>query len=114
MAEKQGGSEDMLLRLLDDPEVVAAGEDGSEGADSAIPTAKDGLSLALPPELLGKLPMLMSAIAPMMGGKGEGAVKDSKTALLLALKPYMSPQRCDAIDKLITFARLSDILRQLR
>ena len=29
MAEKQGGSEDMLLRLLDDPEVVAAGEDGS-------------------------------------------------------------------------------------
>ena len=114
MAEKQGGSEDMLLRLLDDPEVVAAGEDGSEGADAAIPTAKDGLSLALPPELLGKLPMLMSAIAPLMGGKGEGAVKDSKTALLLALKPYMSPQRCDAIDKLITFAHLSDILRQLR
>ncbi len=114
MAEKHSGSEDMLLRLLSDPEVVAAGEDGSEGEDATIPTAKEGLPLALPPELIGKLPMLMSAIGPMMGGKGAGAVKDSKTALLLALKPYMSPQRCDAIDKLIMFNRLSDILRQLR
>ena len=78
------------------------------------PFPRPKMDCRLPSELLGKLPMLMSAIAPMMGGKGEGAVKDSKTALLLALKPYMSPQRCDAIDKLITFARLSDILRQLR
>lgn len=114
MAEIQSGSEDMLLRLLSDPEVLAAAEDEGGKEDAAIPVAKEGLPLALPPELLGKLPMLMSAISPMMGGKGEGAVKDSKTALLLALKPYMSPQRCDAIDRLITFARLSDVLRQLR
>ena len=114
MDDQQNG-EDVLLRLLDDPEVLAAADDSELTQENAVPTgAGTGILSALPPELLGKLPMLMSAIAPMMGGKGEGAVKDSKTALLLALKPYMSPQRCDAIDKLITFARLSDILRQLR
>ena len=40
--------------------------------------------------------------------------KDEKTALLLALKPYMSPERCDAIDKLIMFGRISEVNKQLR
>ena len=40
--------------------------------------------------------------------------KDEKTALLLALKPYMSPERCDAIDKLIMFGRISEVMKQLR
>ncbi|MBQ7379059.1 MAG: hypothetical protein IJW70_05195 [Clostridia bacterium] len=111
MDEQQSSKEDMLLRILEDPEVVAAGQNEDETA--AISTSSQGAPLALPPELLGKLPMLLSAIGPMMGDKG-GKGKDSKSALLLALKPYMSPQRCDAIDKLITFNRLSEILRQLR
>lgn len=112
MAEQQNTG-DMLLRLLDDPEVQAAGQE--QNADSDVPTGAEGMLGALPPDMLSKLPVLMSALGPMMGGKpGGGGVKDDKTALLLALKPYMSPQRCDAIDKLIMFNRLGEIMRQLR
>ena len=56
----------------------------------------------------------MSAIGPMVKGKGAGDCKDDKTALLLALKPYMSPKRCEAIDKLIMFGRIGEIMRQLK
>ena len=101
---------DTLQRLLDDPEVQAAAQEQSGQAD-ALPAGGSVLG-ALPPDLMGKLPMLMSTLGPMLG-KAEGK-KDEKTALLLALKPYMSPGRCDAIDKLIMFGRISEVFKQLR
>ena len=110
MAEGQ----DILSRLLDDPEVQAAAGEQSFEPPSAPVGADAGLLGALPPEMLAKLPALMSAIGPMLKGGGAGGCKDDKTALLLALKPYMSPGRCDAIDKLIMFGRISEIMRQLR
>lgn len=110
MAEPQ----DVLSRLLEDPEVRAAGQEAPSDARGTPIGADAGLLGALPPEMLTKLPALMSAIGPMLNGKGATDCKDDKTALLLALKPYMSPQRCDAIDKLITFSRLGEIMRQLR
>lgn len=102
---------DTLQRLLDDPEVLAAAEQAETGSQ-AIPTGQDSLLGALPPDLMGKLPALMGALGPMLGA--GGGKKDEKTALLLALKPYMSPQRCDAIDKLIMLGRLGEVFRQLR
>ena len=101
---------DTLARLLDDPEVKAAAEE----TDAEGETVPAGASLlgALPPDLMGKLPALMGALGPMLG-KGD-AKKDEKTALLLALKPYMSPQRCDAIDKLIMLGRVGEVFKQLR
>ena len=104
---------DFLAQLLDDPEVLAAGE-ASDAPPSTPAGADAGLLGALPPELLTKLPALMSAIGPMVKGKGAGDCKDDKTALLLALKPYMSPKRCEAIDKLIMFGRIGEIMRQLK
>jgi hypothetical protein len=107
---EQAKSEDLLQRLLQDPEVQQAREDDFEKLPSTAPAS---VMQMLPPDLMGKLPVLMSALAPVMGGKADAGGKDDKTALLLALKPYMSPQRCDAIDKLITLARLSVIMKQL-
>ena len=101
---------DTLQRLLDDPEVQAAAQELSGQGDS-LPVGTSVLG-ALPPDLMGKLPALMSALGPMLG-KADGK-KDEKTALLLALKPYMSPERCDAIDKLIMFGRISEVMKQLR
>lgn len=101
---------DTLQRLLDDPEVQAAAQEtGGQGDSLPVGTSVLG---ALPPDLMGKLPALMSALGPMLG-KADGK-KDEKTALLLALKPYMSPERCDAIDKLIMFGRISEVMKQLR
>ena len=104
---------DALQRLLEDPEVQAAGAD-ADGARESLPVAATpgaGMLGALPPDLLAKLPALMGAIGPLLGDKG--GKKDEKTALLLALKPYMSPERCDAIDKLIMLGRLGEVMRQL-
>lgn len=110
MAEGQ----DMLSRLLDDPEVQAAAGEQSPDPPSAPASADAGILGAIPPELLAKLPALMSAVGPMVKGGGLGECKDDKTALLFALKPYMSPRRCDAIDKLIMFGRIGEIMRQLK
>ena len=104
---------DALQRLLDDPEVRAAANDAKEAQESlpAQSTAPASLLGALPPDLMTKLPALMNAVGPLLGDKG--GKKDEKTALLLALKPYMNPERCDAIDKLIMLGRLGEVMRQL-
>lgn len=101
---------DTLDRLLSDPEILAAAEEPQVPGD-ALPVGGSAFG-ALPPELLGKLPMLMGTLGPMLG-KADGK-KDEKTALLLALKPYMSPERCDAIDKLIMLGRIGEVMKQLR
>ncbi len=101
---------DTIQRILDDPEIQAAAEEQDAQSD-ALPASASPLG-ALPPDLLSKLPALMGALGPMLGA--GGGKKDEKTALLLALKPYMSPQRCDAIDKLIMLGRLGEVFRQFR
>ncbi len=99
-------------------------------------------SLLSNPEMLTKLPALLSSIKPimeMLGGLGGGgaasasataqalptpqaapsAVKpsdkgsDSRTALLCAMKPYLSADRQNAIDYIIKLGRLGDILKTL-
>ena len=64
----------------------AAAQDAPTDAQSAPVGADAGLLGALPPEMLTTLPALMSAIGPLLGGKGVADCKDDKTALLLALK----------------------------
>lgn len=104
--------QDKLQQLLEDPEVLAAA-DGTEAPQDMLPASAPAASMpgAIPPDLMAKLPALMGAIGPLLGA--DGGKKDEKTALLLALKPYMSPVRCDAIDKLIMLGRLGEVMRQL-
>lgn len=76
-------------------------------------------------ELMSRLPDVLSMLSPdkPTGGKpsggGGGGGKpppgcDRRIALLSALKPYMSPRRCEAIDYLIRINRMGDILRRVR
>ena len=37
-----------------------------------------------------------------------------REALLLALKPYLSPERCEAVDYLVRLARVGDAIRALK
>ena len=108
MAEQN--DQDVLSRLLSDPEVQAAAIDPAPTA--ALPDLQ-GLGMTLPPDLLGKLPAMLSMLSPAMSGEKDGK-RDDRTALLIALKPYMSQRRCQAIDALITFGRISTLLGNLR
>lgn len=103
--------DDVLARILNDPDVIAAAEDKSPPSPMPLPAAEgmQGLGALLSPELLTKLPAVLGALSPARGGK-EGGKPDQRAELLRALKPYMSPKRCDAIDKLITFGRIGDVL----
>ena len=95
----------------------------------------EGLSRVLSnPEMMAKLPDVMRMLAPMMQQtsppSGE-SVPTSASAivstshnghrdrhacrndLLLALKPFLSPERCRAIDMLLGLSRLGDVLQKM-
>ncbi len=94
---------------------------------SAVPppgnTAPGGLGgLLSNPDVMSKLPQVMATIAPMLGGEGNSGAKshssprheDKRTALLCALKPYLSPRRCQAIDYIIKLEKIGSLLHTIK
>ncbi len=96
---------------------------------TAPPVSADGLSSLLSnPEMMEKLPQVIEAIKPIMGtvtappvaeNKQEGIVptndrERSRDQLLLSLKPFLSKNRCDAIDTMLRIATLSHVFQQLK
>lgn len=91
----------------------------------------EGISRVLSnPEMMAKLPDVMKMIAPMMqqtqpvrvessspsAAASQSEVKDRRGCrndLLIALKPFLSPERCRAIDMLLGLSRLGDALQKM-
>ena len=90
----------------------------------------DGISRVLSnPEMMAKLPDVMKMLAPMMQGVQSSPRGSSPTSasfqseekdrrgcrndLLIALKPFLSPERCRAIDMLLGLSRLGDVLQKM-
>ena len=90
----------------------------------------DGISRVLSnPEMMAKLPDVMKMLAPMMQGVQSSQGESSPTSaslqsgakdrhgcrndLLIALKPFLSPERCHAIDMLLGLSRLGDVLQKM-
>ena len=71
-------------------------------------------------ETVSRAAPLVSAIAPLLGGgtpqnsAKRGDKCGRREALLLALKPYLSAERCDAVDYLLRLARVGDAIRSLQ
>ena len=82
----------------------------------------DGLASVLSnPELMAKLPQMMSMLAPMLStaqaspqSPAPKSAEDCRNDLLLALRPFLSPERCQAIDAMLRIAKLGTILRQIK
>ena len=76
-------------------------------------------ALASNPEIISKLPDIISAFGGMGGGSKGGATgggkkdQDRRTALLLALRPYLSPRRREIVDYLIKMNKLGDVFKNL-
>ena len=85
----------------------------------ALPASAEGVSSLLSnPDLMAKIPQLLSAMKPMLSAgrsqeKKELSPEEKRTALLLAIKPYLSPERRQAVDTVLMIARLGSILKQL-
>lgn len=74
------------------------------------------------PTMLAALPTLAENLAPLLGtmthgtGSGQGATRphtvDRHTALLCAVKPYLSPRRREAAETVIRLCRIWDALER--
>ena len=87
----------------------------------------EGISRVLSnPEMMAKLPDVMKMLAPMVSQpqsqpsqeiqtekKTEHDRKSCRNDLLVALKPFLSPERCHAIDMLLGLSRLGDALQKM-
>ena len=118
-----------------EPTVEASASNSSSAGQNPI---GDLVSTALSnPELLAKLPMMISAAKPIIEAfsqkgkendtpsapaisqdicKSESISKsgyDKRAALLCAMKPYLSVDRQNAIDYIVKLSRLGDILKTL-
>ena len=80
------------------------------------------------PELMSKLPAVIETLRPMLAaphptdgehknaeGKpsGHGAAA-KRTALLCALKPYLSPRRREAIDYIDRMSKMGDLIKNIK
>ena len=112
--------------------------------DTANPLGSIISSLLSNPDLIAKLPLIISSVKPIieMLGKGYSAspsavtasaveastsaqqerkndspahkgASDSRTALLCAMKPYLSEDRRNAVDYIVKLSRLGEMLKTL-
>lgn len=113
--------------------------EGQDAPGTALPSGgfAEGIGTVLSdPELMAKLPQIMAMLRPMMAQgtataaqvpaphTGDGTVassiaapvaaqQDHRSALLLALKPFLSEDRQRAVDAMLRLSKLGDVLRQL-
>lgn len=63
---------------------------------------------------LDKAAPLVRALSDRGEGKAEGDGRGAaRRALLCALKPYLSPARCEAVDYLLRLWQVGDVIRRL-
>ena len=132
----------LLGKLLSNPDLMknlssvlgTSGTADPAASVSASPSAEnvgEGISRVLSnPEMMAKLPDVMKMLAPMMQqgsssgasvpavaaashGGGERDRRGCRNDLLVALKPFLSPERCRAIDMLLGLSRLGDALQKM-
>lgn len=127
-------SQGLLERLLDEAEAQASSPPPSQepppqatatGASPSpppsSPTSPLGTLLS-DPAILTALPTLMENLTPLLGGLGRGVGSapqasrphsvDRHTALLCALKPYLSPHRRETAEIVIRLCRVWDALER--
>ena len=115
-----------LLRSVGELLGNSAPAETEEKTDSPAPPDLLG-SLLSNPTVLEKLPQLISTLAPLMqastAAKAEDAVPTAakphtpaqdRDQLLLALKPFLSSERCAAVDSILRIAHLGSLLGQLK
>jgi hypothetical protein len=117
--ESSDGFSSILNGILSNPEMMAmissmAGKLKSENSP-AESEAVEASEAAPPASASERLPEAISALAPLLSGEGiKHSKRDNDRACLLrALKPYLSAGRSEAIDYIIKFSSIADLLKNL-
>ena len=106
-------------------------EEATPTTATASPLGSDGLSSLLSnPAMLEKLPQIIAMLKPMLDAQASvptsvptqsTAVAASQTHhftdrdnLLLALKPFLSSERRDAVDSILRIAKLGELFKNMQ
>lgn len=81
--------------------------DNSDISKDASPTFQNLIN----PEMMSKLPEILSVLSSQKSPLSSE--NNQQTALLLAIRPYLSEHRRELIDSFIRFDRLGSILKKL-
>ena len=114
---------DAINHLMANPELIGMIGRAMASAKADTPRADAGA----PPEAapaeaerseaspVASMSSMISNLAPMLSNLSRGASEEAenRSALLRALKPYLSKERCEAIEQMITVSRISEIIRGL-
>ena len=117
----------LISSVLQNPEITgilsSMGMNSSKASDipEDIPPKDSEGSISIPPEIMAKLPQMMSALSGISGiSKKEGSSpsptgKDSqRSALLKALRPYLSERRRSVIDGMLGMESVAKVLGTLK
>ena len=101
----------MVEKLKSNPEIVSSVASAlGISTPSADKTSQDEEKNS------GGLPDVISTITPLLSQKSEKEHNghDHRTALLYALRPYLSPERQEIIDYIMKFSKIGDLLKKLQ
>ena len=111
-----------INKILEHPELI--GMIGSmltaQKPSAEIPAdapAEDVAASETTPTAAGGTDML-GALAPMLAKLQSSSMAlphkdDKRECLLCALKPYLSKERCEAIDQMLRISRISDVFKNM-
>ena len=101
----------MISKLKENPEIIAS-------VTSALGLPQSDKQPELSDEDTAALPNFITALSPLLTGS---ASKDNKkpsddhcTALLCALRPYLTPQRQEVIDYILKLSKMGELLKKLK
>ena len=123
--EKNAGSlSDVLGSLMANEALMSQIAKIVNGADASpkesAPEQTTTEPLPLDPQIMEKLPEVVAAIRPFLASENApqkptgGGASSHRTALLCALKPYLSPRRREAIDYITRISKLGDVMKQMK
>ena len=110
-----------IAKLTEHPELIsmvasALGKGSESGAEQPSPQASALPAQASPPQ--NDLSSLIGSIAPVISAIGGNRKKDPREehrdALLCALKPYLSEDRRQMVDRIMKLGQIGDILKIIR
>jgi len=111
---------EMLSKVLANPDIISAVASAVSGGQSdpreeaaQKVSSESQIDGDFPDNISDKLPEIISVLGPVLSGKGEAKVRadDRRCCLLRAIKPYVSDSRQEAIEYMIKFSLLAELLR---